>query len=56
MATALPENKSLQERINSLQIQLKAANIERNCDQVPVLNDNEERKPRPRPGKPIYKS
>lgn len=49
MAAALPENKSLQERINALHIQLKAANEERDEANVNINTENAG-KSKPRPG------
>ena len=49
MAAALPENKSLQERINALHIQLKAANEERDNRKV-ELNTEDAGISKPRPG------
>ena len=53
MATALPENESLQERMNSLQIRLDAANKERDRDKLVEVGENAQRKSRPKLGKEI---
>lgn len=50
MAAAVPENKSLQDRINALHIQLKEANEEKEKPSLALGLENDGRK-KPRPGK-----
>lgn len=49
MAAAVPENKSLQDRINALHIQLKEANEEKEKPSLPLGLENDNYK-KPRPG------